>query len=908
MGLQGEGALAELVLEILARHSPGGLVIFEQFLAIDQHGDHVAPHDDFLRPPTIFVGDLDVDYAQRAAVAQVLRLAARAANDRLTAADSDGGDSETAPGSSWTGGPWSYGPNDFWLEAVSVVSNLFNVTLHGTTNGSTYLISSTEALNPQANSVWLDEGSLQGGIGNATSFALGIANRTNSIFIRAKACDECATTALPLSWQLASFGATAVDPNSDWDGDGTNNLAEYLGGTDPNKIRFSLSVASRYVNAASVPVQLNIAGGVPSYIAVLINDTNAADASWQAFTATNLTVATPTNGTYAVQVGLCGLATNSAPIWRSLTLVRDATPLTLAITNLFNLSGSRPFIDPAGYASRALKWISWTVVWPTGYTNSGSGSVVAGDWSLDDPYHTTEWFQCYDIPLLLGINAITIEAVDRAGNVAMTNFSYELDNAGDTTIPGVRLVWPQSGAYVCGDSFNVQAWTDDDTGTGTLQCFGTNGTVTTLKAAVERGGNVWVQNVPLAPGTNKYTLTVASAGGYSRGLNFSVIQSDADWTVTPLSQDDLKYGYANVHGTVGDPNAIVTVNDIQATNDGFGNWEADYVPLPPGGTVALQATAHLTGGGTFQTLLAYVRDPIVYTRNYSYKLDYSEPFWAWGKTNNWETHHFETQWARGVGGTDVETDFSYCSALDLTLSNVVVTVWPPDNGYWPFLPGHQVMIQYCDGEVLGIYTNTVGPPPVEWMEQSDAAGSVPRWPGVRTYTEESGRKVGLFTGGQATRQSKVLLGLSASLMLETDEATTTQLWPAAATDFEDFSAFLPEVAYLPSEQISLDPLGNEDSDGMVWSLQPCGTDNGATPQAPVTSFDSQALPSVTAASLQSLTVMSGATQIDATNWGAVKTLTNEWVTHRPPTVSISTGPKEPCSILTHRVVLCGLVH
>ncbi|MCX6917521.1 MAG: hypothetical protein NT167_31550, partial [Verrucomicrobia bacterium] len=144
--------------------------------------------------------------------------------------------------------------------------------LHNTTNGSTYIINSTEAIDPVTNSVWLVEGSLQGGTNDVTPFALGIALRTNNLFIAAQACDECATNTLPLWWQLAYFGVTGVDPNGDYDCDGVTNLLEFLNSTDPNKIVFSLSVTNEYVATTAVPVQVNIASGVPSYLAVLLND------------------------------------------------------------------------------------------------------------------------------------------------------------------------------------------------------------------------------------------------------------------------------------------------------------------------------------------------------------------------------------------------------------------------------------------------------------------------------------------------------------------------------------------------------------------------------------------------------------------------------------------------------------
>jgi hypothetical protein len=39
---------------------------------------------------------------------------------------------------------------------------------------------------------------------------------------------------LPIAWELQNFKHTGVDPNADPDGDGMNNLQEYLAGTDPN--------------------------------------------------------------------------------------------------------------------------------------------------------------------------------------------------------------------------------------------------------------------------------------------------------------------------------------------------------------------------------------------------------------------------------------------------------------------------------------------------------------------------------------------------------------------------------------------------------------------------------------------------------------------------------------------------
>jgi hypothetical protein len=81
------------------------------------------------------------------------------------------GEDDPPGGASGGGGgisQWAYTTNQFWLEPLCVASNLFYATLHGTTNGATYIISSTEELSPLSNRTWLVEGSLQGGPDDAT--------------------------------------------------------------------------------------------------------------------------------------------------------------------------------------------------------------------------------------------------------------------------------------------------------------------------------------------------------------------------------------------------------------------------------------------------------------------------------------------------------------------------------------------------------------------------------------------------------------------------------------------------------------------------------------------------------------------------------------------------------------------
>ena len=728
-----------------------------------------------------------------------------------------------------------------WLEPVPGVSNLFNVLLHGPTNGTCYLVTSTGFLDPATNCLWQIEGTLQATGDDPTPFALGIAGRTNSLFVRVQACDEsCAATNLPLAWQLSFFGVTAVDPAGDWNADGTNNLTHYLSGTDPNLIAFTLSVTNQYTAADSVPVQLNVSGGVPSYMAVLIN-ADASQATWQPFDSTPLSVPTPTNGAYTLTVGLCGLATNATQTWQTLTLYRDNTPLTLALTNLAAFTGSRPYLDPAGYASRSLSSLTWTLVDATGTTNTGNGLLVAQDWSLTDRWHTTNWFQFLDLPLQLGTNSISLQVVDWSGAIATTNFQFVFDTNGDLTPPALTLTWPPDGTHVSGDTFTVAGAVDDDTASVALQYTDPDGSVQTLDGWVERGGNFWVPGVSLAAGTNSLCLLATDAAGNVSTNCFTVVQSSVALTITPPIS--LYTAYAPVTVSPSDDATSVSVNGIPATFIGFGIWQADNVPLPPGGSVVFRATAQLASGETVQAQLLQDRDPLVFTQTYGYLLDYSNYSWSMNGTDCLSAFHIELQWARGVGGTNKETTVRFAPDGSVVVSNVFLAVWPPDPGYLPSLPAQTWYGEYYNGELLDSFESTLPAPNggeglgVEWMEHSTSAGSAPPLNNL-TWTEASTRDLRLLTGGQPFRRSQALFDITASLNCET-ELDTSRDWSVLNRGY----AFIPFVSpasppvAVPPQTITIAALGTLGPDGHLWTVQPDGQEIAATETAPPPSFD-----------------------------------------------------------------------
>jgi hypothetical protein len=210
---------------------------------------------------------------------------------------------------------------------------------------------------------------------------------------------------------------------------------------------------------------------------------------------------------------------------------------------------------------------------------------------------TTNYFQCYDVPLTNGANTITIYATDLAGNVTTTNINLTVDYSGDTTAPALTVLWPTNGTPIGGGDFTLQARVDDYTATVTASIVNTNGETNTVQGLVERNGLVWV-DLPLTCGTNTLTLTATDAAGNATVTNLTVTGNDADLTFVPLTDDQLNQSFVTVTGTVSDASYSVTVNGVGATVSGDPTWKAENVPVSPLGTaslnvVVLDASGHL---------------------------------------------------------------------------------------------------------------------------------------------------------------------------------------------------------------------------------------------------------------------------------------------------------------------------
>jgi hypothetical protein len=369
---------------------------------------------------------------------------------------------------------------------------------------------------------------------------------------------------------------------------------EYRNSISRDVIQFSIEMTNNYVNSMSIPILLNIKSGMPVDYAVLVNDTNMADAVWKPYMSSNVTVTLGSkDGTYDVAVGLRGPPSNSQPAWQGQMIFKDTIPLKLVITNLTRFKGSRPFIDPAGYTTKAMSRFTFDVTNADGTITHDQGSVFDQDLNPADMSHTTNWFVCLDVALTMGVNHIGIQAVDWAGNLTTTNFSYIFDTNGDITPPAIALTWPQNGAELSGDNFTLRGTLGDDTAEVSGQWKDANGKSQTINGLVERGGQFWLENIPLSPGTNTLVITATDAADNTATTNLTLTQGRVTLTMDVVNPNELNQAYiVKVTGKISELAYTVFVNGVKGHNNGDGTWSAKNVPVTVGGTASFDVTAY----------------------------------------------------------------------------------------------------------------------------------------------------------------------------------------------------------------------------------------------------------------------------------------------------------------------------
>jgi Alpha/beta hydrolase family len=467
-----------------------------------------------------------------------------------------------------------------------------NLLLHNTQPEVSYELLSKQTL---LEAQWISEGMVTG-VDNdiVTPATVSIGDRTDSLFLRALLWLDSDGDGIPDWWMLKYFGHLAGEAadhslaSDDYDSDWVSNLQEFQSGTDPNKISFSFLLTDDETYTNTVAGMLMISGGVPSYLAVLVNNTNFADAIWQPYT-TNVTVNLNLgNGIYSVWVGLRGLPSDGQQTWIKIQLRLYSVPLALVITNPTTNVIFQPVIQLQGYANESLSSLTFDISNAAGIWTNQTCYITGRFYDTNLLMFTTNYFQCCDIWLANGCNAITLRATDLVGNATTTNFSFTFDYSSNTNPPALTVVWPQDGTHISGGTLTLEAQVDDPTVTATASIVDASGDTNTVQGLVERNGLIWVQNLPVAAGANMLTITASNAAGRASAVNLTLFQSSVTVTLDSLSNDELNQASVNVTGTVSDPSCDVWVNGVEAMVYDDGSWEADNVPMSSARTATFE--------------------------------------------------------------------------------------------------------------------------------------------------------------------------------------------------------------------------------------------------------------------------------------------------------------------------------
>ena len=424
---------------------------------------------------------------------------------------------------------------------------------------------------------------------------------------------------------------------------------------------------------------------------------------------------------------------------------------------------AQPYVQLQGYSPLPLAGVTYDLSNAVTFVTDQPGNLIGQTLDTNTLSFTTNYFQCFDIPLTNGPNWIAVHCSDAAGNVTTTNLSIALDYSAATN-PVIRLTWPTNSMAICASSFTLRAWTEDASATVGARMVDTGGNTNLLSGVMERSGVLWVDNVPLAEGSNWLTLWVTNAAGLSSETNIILVKSDMVLTLTnidglslPQVDAHLWLPQVDVSGLVDDPTATIYVNGVEGTNYGDGTWGASNVPVTPGGVASFDMDAVPAGGGDPWNDLGVDKPS-------SQVLDSA----TWTREENYSSGAAVTisgGYSFAHGGSLTQTTYYNGSVTD-------VREWDLAGG-WQF----PLISAYYDNGVQEYDPDQYYMPkplvPLEWFEE----GSL-RTPGNGSTVAVSSTMKGVkYLGGRGFLGQRVLVAVQAAATKDQTAPVYQQPWP-----------------------------------------------------------------------------------------------------------------------------------
>lgn len=538
--------------------------------------------------------------------------------------------------------------NGLWLEITNVADGLAYLNLH---NGTDYVYEVWSKRDLAATNWDIETEVFPGTNLDVMPFTVSQLDRRNlSIWARDWTDITSGGNTVPEWWFWKFYHTLDGLSDTNWDSTGANTLLyDYTNNLDPNIIGFSVAFTNQYVNSSPVSGAITILGGVPAYEAVLVNDTNFADAVWQPYDPNASIPLNSGDGSYGIQIGLRGFPPDAQQTWIGAHVTLDTVPPVVMVTNPVATIVSQPMIQLQGLVNEELSSLTFDVSNAAGIFTNQTG--YTSEWYYDTNLlaFTTNLFQCYDVALTNGFNVITLHAADLAGNSTITNVSFTLDYSGDTTPPTVSLVWPQNGMVIAGTNFALQAQVDDATAKISASM---NDDTNNYSGTIQRDGTVRIWNLPLTADTNTVTLIATDAVGNSSTNSITLARSAVTVTIDPISDDQLNQPSVMVTGTITDASDSVSINGVKASvNTENNTWIAYYVPVSPTGMASLDVEVSDSASNSIGSQIFNPAQPATVVLS-SY--DGKDYYWEIGQTEEGEyfllNEGQEVDWNYIVGG------------------------------------------------------------------------------------------------------------------------------------------------------------------------------------------------------------------------------------------------------------------
>jgi hypothetical protein len=277
----------------------------------------------------------------------------------------------------------------------------------------------------------------------------------------------------------------------------------------------------------------------------------------------------------------------------------DTEPPIIRITSPLPFLTSQPLVQLLGNANERLPKITYKVYDASGVlTASGTGFLL--DEHFDERRHTftTNWFQCFDVPLKPGVNSVVVSGEDRGGNKTIVTNRYDLDFSIDQLPPAFTLAVPNGGTFIA-KGYNLHGHVDDPSADVQVHVTAANGASYDVQQSTERTGDFIIENLSLETGMNTVTVTARDAAGNSSlGQILTIEQTAIEFTIDSVAPPGGSL--VNISGGFSDPNYTVWIGGVKAVH-GSGNSSGTYTVVnaivAEGGVLNAIAIPNADNGG-----------------------------------------------------------------------------------------------------------------------------------------------------------------------------------------------------------------------------------------------------------------------------------------------------------------------